>query len=423
MFSAHFTSMSLVPLSQVVLQFLDRATALSRQGKVQIDIMLFSFTQEQIFEKLVALSKEKNIKINILADWGNISKDNQRKTAVLADLRSSKISVKYKFDQPYVWDLERDRLQWSYHASLGLLHHKTIQLSVNGTPKALLTGSFNWTKKGAHNYENIVIVETSDQASSDVITAFANEFLSLWHAPELSLNPAQARMHLARINQFYTIDKQRSAQQFLDTLKAGQALKDQRKIPSNRDTTTANAQVAFSASHPFRAWRKTGFAAQNAWRYFDMTKASGQKKRVPLSISTVALDVIFSADSSSEIWLCMYAISQRVPVYGALLNAARKGITIKMILDLEANQQFIELLQDKITQEDLPIQIRAGKRGMHQKYMLDAAKGNLVTGTANMSTDASDRHAEHRFLFRNNKAITVQFKKDFQTIWERLRPM
>ncbi|MEP2937756.1 MAG: phospholipase D-like domain-containing protein [Gilvibacter sp.] len=422
MFRAHFTSTSPVPLSDVVIDFLEQAKEWSKQGPVAIDIMLFSFTSQDIYDSLLALSKIRNVQIRILADWGNISKDNERKTAVLADLRTPKIKVKYKFDQPYNWDLERDRLQWSYHASLGLLHHKTIQISLNGIPKKLLTGSFNWTKKGVHNYENILEIENKDQASNDVISAFAYEFKALWNHPDLSLNPAQARMHFAQVKQFYQIDKQRTALQFLDSLKSGQSLNDERIPPADRETKITDLYVAFSGSHPFKNWRNMGFAARNAWRYFDMTKASGLKKRVPLGLSTVALDVIFSADETSELCLCMYAISQRVPEYGALLNAARKGISVRMILDLEANEQIIGVIKEKIAQEDLPIQIRAGVRGMHQKYLLDTANGNLVTGTANMSTDASDRHAEHRFLFRKNKEVVEQFRKDFETIWDRLAP-
>jgi hypothetical protein len=37
-----------------------------------------------------------------------------------------------------------------------------------------------------------------------------------------------------------------------------------------------------------------------------------------------------------------------------------------------------------------------------------------------MSTDASNRHAEHRFLVKNNEYLMDQFKKDFDTIWKRL---
>lgn len=420
MFRAHFTSTSKVSLLEVVLDFLDDAKALGARDTIIIDMMVFSFTSQGIYDQIIALSKQENIKFRILADWGNISLDNERKVALLAQLRSSEIEIKYKFDQPYYWDLERDKLQWSYHTSLGMLHHKTILVSVNEKPTRLLTGSFNWTKKAVHNYENILEVEADSKQTSAMLNAFNAEFLSLWNNPALSLTPGQAKTFLLSVEQFYRTDKTRRPEQFLETFTSQQSLEDERKLPTNRTSLTFDALVAFSGSHPYKQWRNLGFAAQNAWRYFEMNKVSAPEKRVPLSLTTAALDVIFRADKSSQLCLCMYAISQRVPEYNALLNAAREGVAIKMILDQEANQFVMEQLKEKINQEGLPIQIKAGKRGMHQKYLLDSAKFNLVTGTANMSTDASNRHAEHRFLFRNNVELARSFTHDFETIWSRL---
>jgi hypothetical protein len=46
----------------------------------------------------------------------------------------------------------------------------------------------------------------------------------------------------------------------------------------------------------------------------------------------------------------------------------------------------------------------------------------VLTGTANLSTDASLRHSEQRILVRDDPALTDAFLADFRTIWDRLAP-
>ena len=74
--------------------------------------------------------------------------------------------VRYKHDQPYEWDPVHRRLRWAYRASRGLLHHKTLGVFVDGVPTELVCGSFNWTRKAASSYENLLILSAGDAASA-----------------------------------------------------------------------------------------------------------------------------------------------------------------------------------------------------------------------------------------------------------------
>jgi phosphatidylserine/phosphatidylglycerophosphate/cardiolipin synthase-like enzyme len=57
---------------------------------------------------------------------------------------------------------------------------------------------------------------------------------------------------------------------------------------------------------------------------------------------------------------------------------------------------------------------------MHQKYLIHAETATVVTGTANMSTDATSRHSEHRIQIGGCRKLAEQFNADFDTIWGRL---
>ncbi len=59
---------------------------------------------------------------------------------------------------------------------------------------------------------------------------------------------------------------------------------------------------------------------------------------------------------------------------------------------------------------------------MHQKYIVHPEGQTVLTGTANLSTDASQRHSEHRILWRGDKQATDAFVADFMTMWQRLAP-
>ena len=107
--------------------------------------------------------------------------------------------MRYKKDQPYVWDAELTPMNWSYQASRGLLHHKTLAVLVDGRPHALLCGSFNWSKRSAKGYENLVVFTRDDTAAIPVMTAVERDFEALWSDGAATLSPDEVRMHFAAI--------------------------------------------------------------------------------------------------------------------------------------------------------------------------------------------------------------------------------
>ena len=133
-----------------------------------------------------------------------------------------------------------------------------------------------------------------------------------------------------------------------------------------------HAQIAFSSRTPEQAEATAGYAEANRLRRFEMCKPSGKTKQVPVTLSTLALDTIARAQPGEHLLVAMYVLSVRVPEYGALLAAARRGVRLFIVLDGHAVfGRYRELATTAYAKEKLPIHLRAtGRKTMHQKYIV-----------------------------------------------------
>jgi phosphatidylserine/phosphatidylglycerophosphate/cardiolipin synthase-like enzyme len=118
----------------------------------------------------------------------------------------------------------------------------------------------------------------------------------------------------------------------------------------------------------------------------------------------------------------MYALSPRVPEFGALIDAARRGVQVAFILDGTIGAQTAKGIAGFAAREALPLSVQTSRRRMHQKYLCSPDTGMVLTGTANMTEDATARHSDHRILWRNAPALASSFAADFDTMSARLAP-
>jgi len=417
MIKSYFSSFSERPLIEIVHSFFDNVEGLAKNHDVEIHIMLFSFTHPYLSHRLKEIAKSNPaIQIKILADWGLVSDDAKRKVKSLALLNLENLEIRFTYDQPYLWNEEKQQLQWNYQTSLGLLHHRTATIFLDHQPVKLLTGSFNWTKQAGENYENLLEFKSSTKNISQVIWDIENEFQSIWRDPHLSLSFSSS-----------ILQKQYTQNQYIvtpDTLPTDiRRLTGQKggdlSLPtqSSQDAIIEkNEFVAFSSKSTNSTDKRRGFSEKVNSRYFMMKSNSGKEKRVPIDITTTSLDLIFRANKDSVLRVAMFALSSRVAEYGALLEAARRGVVVKVILGVEI--ETIEKIRAVAQKEGIPIEVMYGAKCMHQKYMVDVENGNIITGTANMTTDAIERHMEHRFRFASNHSLAQEFAKDFDRIWQ-----
>ncbi|MBV1922768.1 MAG: hypothetical protein KUG68_01935, partial [Flavobacteriaceae bacterium] len=214
MIKPFFSSSSETSLISIVSHMLQEVSQLDEKREIEIQIMVFSFTEEIISNQLLEIAKgNPNLMIRILADWGNISNSEERKTRGLAEKNIKNIQVRFKYDQPYLWDEEQNKLRWNYNASLGLLHHKSICLLIDQQPIKLITGSYNWTKKGGENYENLI--ELNFNHFPEILSCFEEEFAAIWINSELSLSFNEALKHVENIQEYYKSNPKRLPKDFV----------------------------------------------------------------------------------------------------------------------------------------------------------------------------------------------------------------
>jgi phosphatidylserine/phosphatidylglycerophosphate/cardiolipin synthase-like enzyme len=415
------------------------ASAQATTSAVEVNVMTFSFTDPQIAACLAAAAaaQQASLTIRLIADWTQRAADGIQQVGRLAELGLPNLKVRYKKDQPYVWDAADARMRWSYHASRGMLHHKTLSVVVDGEPSRLACGSYNWSAKAADSYENLLIVADSTAGCRELMSRMEKEFEAIWSDDTASLSPADAQAHYEAVAETYrqqaiaapgpmnsvtlsragTLRVLTSRHETPGTLRVPNSRHDTRSEDSNIEP---DILIAFSARRPNEEQSRAGYAESNRTRHITLSVPGGRTKRVPLTISTLALDVIYRARPGETLLIAMYGLSTRVPEYGALLNAARAGVRLKILLDRKVGKRTAESLSLARLREDLPIQVKSGYRMMHEKYIVNVDTATVLTGTANMSTDASMRHSEHRIRVLGDSGLADQFAADFETIWNRV---
>ena len=240
-----------------------------------VHIMTFSFTDAQIADLLVQAARTRpNLSIRLLADWNQGAEGFGRKVRGLAALGLPNLEVRYKKDQPYVWDAYAGRMRWSYQASRGLLHHKTLAVLVDGRPHSLLCGSFNWSKRSAKGYENLIVFTRDDPAAIPVMTAVEREFEALWSDGAATLSPDEVRMHFAAILTEYRKDLARTAADVVGVTRgAGAPLNVLREAEhAGGSVGPSQSQIAFNSRLPDQAKAAAGYAETNRLKRFEMYK-------------------------------------------------------------------------------------------------------------------------------------------------------
>jgi len=402
-----------------ILDTIAEAAGLSAAKHVDLHVMAFVFTDEVLADALAdAAARRPWLTVRILADW----RTRTQQVGRLAKLALPNLIVRYSRDQPYVWD--GGRLRWSYLTSRGLLHHKTLAVLVDGRPLRLICGSFNWTATAAKSYENLVVVSADAEADTELMARMELEFEALWSDGRTSLAPDEAQAHYDALLKAFHADPALEPAAVVGLAQGrGEPLAalDQAYRPAGREAFDRAVAIAFSCRGADPAARR-GAAATNRAQRFVLRSPFGALKPVPLTLTHLALDTIFRAVPGDTLKIAMYGLSPRVPEYGALIQAARRGVRLFVLLDRAVGSGTVKRLAEARAGEGLPIEIRAASRMMHNKYIVHVDQATVLTGTANLSTDATARHFEHRLRVHGRRDFAERFEADFDVVWSRLRP-
>ena len=419
-------------LRKRVLETIGEAASLSGvTGKVDLHVMTFAFTDEEIAGALAqAAARHPAMVIRILADWSQRNQVRGQQVGRLAALHLPNLRVRYKHEQPYVWDAAAEKLHWSYRASRGLLHHKTLAVIVNGRPWRLICGSFNWTGAASRSYEHVLIIDDEAADSTELMRRMELEFEALWCDGRATLSPQEAHLHYRAIIDEYRRNPAISPAEVvgfaqgegeqLNVLECDGGTPATEGGSRSRPADTPHIEIAFHSRLPTEPRGARGHAVSNRTRRFLLYTPSTSRKPAPLTMTNLALDTIFRAAPGHTLKMAMYGLSTRVPEYGALLEAARRGVRIFLLLDGTVGVTVSARFAAVSRAERLPVEVRVAARMMHQKYIVSPECATVLTGTANMSRDASLRHLEHRIRVMGDIRLAAQFCADFDTIWARL---
>ena len=195
------------------------------------------------------------------------------------------------------------------------------------------------------------------------MTAVEREFEALWSDGAATLSPDEVRTHYAAILAEYRKDSARAAADVVGVSRGAGApldvLREAERTGGSDDPP--HLRIAFSSRLQDQAEAAAGYAEANRLRRFEMYKPSGKTKRVPVTLSTLALDTIARARPGEHLLVAMYVLSTRVPEYGALLEAARRGVRLFIVLDGHVGDQPLS---------------RVGHHGLRKREAADPPPGN-----------------------------------------------
>ena len=417
MTQAVFTSLNGgAALPATILDLIARARACAEAGaRIELEVMCFAFTDRQIAAALIALCRDlPAVTLRIIADWSQSARGAPTVLEAIAGEGLRNLFIKFKLDAPYIRDAE-GRLRYSYGASWGMLHHKTLLIRIDGDPALMALGSYNWTTRGRQAYENLILTE--DPA---VLGPFAAEFAALWVDHRLTAATDRARHIMARMKTEAAMGRDlRDPVILTDVL--GNAGADIAAAPPRRLAEGAMI-IAFSGSAAPGDTPAAGHAMTNDRRALNLLRPAGARRPAPLTLNTLALEAIRAVPSGARLLVAMYALSPRVPEFGALIDAARRGVQVGFVLDGTIGALTAGVIGGFAAREGLPLAVQTTRRRMHQKYLCCPDTGMVLTGTANMTEDATARHSDHRILWRNAPALAKAFATDFDTMSARLAP-
>ncbi|PWK62582.1 phospholipase D-like domain-containing protein [Roseicyclus mahoneyensis] len=398
-------------LAASVIGMIERAGDAAAAGaRVELQAMCFAFTDRRIAQALVDLCHaHPQLTLRIIADWSQSARGAPTVLESMADEGLRNLFIKFKLDVPYYAD-EDGRLRYSYGASRGMLHHKTLLLVIDGQPQAMTLGSYNWTARGRQAYENLVLTE--DDA---ILCPFAEEFSALWADHRLTAATERTRHIMARLKSEAAQGHDlHTPERLADILGVGMA--GDRSVPGPRRLADAAVMVAFSGRSPAAKTATAGHAPRNDRRAIELLRPSGARKPAPLTLNTLGLEAIRGVPGGASLRVAMYALSARVPEFAALIEAAQRDVRVELLLDGTIGARTAEGLRDLAARQGLPMTVATTRRRMHQKYLCCLETGLVLSGTANMTEDATTRHSDHRILWRKNPALAQAFAADFDTI-------
>jgi len=175
---------------------------------------------------------------------------------------------------------------------------------------------------------------------------------------------------------------------------------------------------AFFNSRPFNAAKSgTGYGAEASKRSTVVTLDGGLVGTQAAVISWGANDLFNSAAKGQTVAVAMYGMSPGSSESVSLLAAAKRGVTVRVVVNDQGNDSAIAaLLALQKTGLDVDVRIQKAKT-MHEKF--GVVGDDVFFGSANFSESSSTKHSENRVTLKNQPRLALRFNRQFDLLWER----
>jgi phosphatidylserine/phosphatidylglycerophosphate/cardiolipin synthase-like enzyme len=176
---------------------------------------------------------------------------------------------------------------------------------------------------------------------------------------------------------------------------------------------------AFFNSRPFGAPAgDTGYGPAGN-RQTPAASADGTIKATDASVTVAATDLFNRAKPPQTIDVAMYGMSPSAPEVKSLMDAAKRGVPVRVILNDDFTATAVAALKALATQ-GYPVEVRIqGAKTMHEKF--GVVGDDVFSGSANFSESSSTKHSENRITIKNHAETADAFRARFDEIWAKSR--
>jgi len=124
--------------------------------------------------------------------------------------------------------------------------------------------------------------------------------------------------------------------------------------------------------------------------------------------------------AQKSILVAAYAFTSK-PIATALLDAHKRGVSVRVVADSKANQRSYSAVTF-LANQGVPVRTNGCYAIFHHKFMVIDGE-DVETGSFNYSAAAASRNAENVLLVRNVPELARQYSAEWWRLWQEATPV
>jgi len=124
--------------------------------------------------------------------------------------------------------------------------------------------------------------------------------------------------------------------------------------------------------------------------------------------------------AQKSILVAAYAFTSK-PIAQALLDAHKRGVSVRVLADSKANQRSYSAVTF-LANQGVPVRTNGHYAIFHHKFMVIDGE-EVETGSFNYSAAAASRNAENVLLLHNVPDLARQYSTEWRHLWDEATPV